>query len=41
MNVHMCICIECDSVPPPLPLPPVKGAYYYNNDHADLGECKL
>lgn len=36
----VCICIECDSVPPPLP-PPVKGAYYYNNDHADLGECKL
>lgn len=40
MNVWLCTCIECDSVPPPLP-PPVKGAYYYNNDHPDLGECKL
>lgn len=38
--MNVCICIECDSVPPPLP-PPVKGAYYYNNDHPDLGEWKL
>lgn len=31
------MCVECDTVPPPIP-PPVKGAYYYNIDQPDLGE---
>lgn len=33
------MCVECDTIVPPIPpLPPVKGAYYYNIEQPDLGE---